>query len=285
MKLSIFPSANPHPVGDHEKKLVTYQVSKPNLPEIADFFTDDELINLVTNYAWSPFVFSGYRHADNFVSCDLLVYDIDEGLKIDDAKAVVEARGLACLCLPSPSHTEQLHKFRLIIPLSRTIYSTEAYEATWLSGADLFGVVDPSCKDLARFYNGSTMEDGFWNEGELFDPVEVEVVEEFDNRVHNNKVLLPVGGDIKEFVKEIYGEDRTFVPEAVDFFIRNAHTGISGGWINALNRFCFSLSLSGIDEDAILAICEQLAPDELDKKDLYQIKKATQDGRKAKDEV
>lgn len=279
-KLSIFPEANPHPIGPEEKRLVTYQVSRPNLPETVGFDSDDELVDLVTNYAWSPFIFSGHRHADNFVSCDLLVYDIDDGLTIDEAKLRIEERGLACLCLPSPSHTEELHKYRLIMPLAKTVFSEDVYIATWLKGAEIFGVVDPSCKDMARFYNGSTMEDGFWNEGELFEPCEPEPVKEVDNRVHNNKVLLTVGGDIKEMVREIYGEDRTVVPEAVDFFIRNAQTGIPGGWINALNRFCFSLALSGVEEDAILAVCNALAPEELDSKDLYQIKRAISDGKK-----
>ena len=280
MKLSIFPSANPHPIGDKEKKLVTYQVSKPNLPVVKTFETEDELINLVTNYAWSPFVFSAHRHADNFVSCDLLVYDIDDGLTIDEAKTIVEANKLACLCLPSPSHTEELHKFRLIIPLSLTITDPDIYIATWFAGAELFGVVDPSCKDMARFYNGSTMEDGFWNEGEFFDPAKPEPVKEVDSRVHNNKVLMPVTGEIKEMVLSIYGEHRAVVPEAVEFFLRNAHTGIPGGWINALNRFCFSLALSNIEEDVILTVCKSLAPEELDSRDMYQIKRAIKDARK-----
>lgn len=284
MKLSIFPAANPHPVGDKEKKLVTYQVSRPNLPEVRHFDNDDELVELVTKYAWSPFIFSGYRHADNFVSCDLLVYDIDDGLTIDAAKTVVEERNIACLCLPSPSHTEELHKFRLIIPLAKTITDGEIYISTWMKGAELFGVVDPSCKDLARFYNGSTMEDGFWNEGELFEPVSPKPVKVVDNRIHNNSVLRPVGNDIREMVISIYGEERSFVPEAVEYFLRNAHTGIPGGWINALNRFCFSLALSGIEDDVILALCEELAPEALDKRDLYQIKRATEDGRKAREE-
>lgn len=284
MKLSTFPAANPHPIGPEEKKLVTYQVSRPNLPQTKEFWDDEELIKLVTNYAWSPFIFSAHRLAENFVSCDLLVYDIDDGLTIDEAKSKVEARNLACLCLPTPSHSEELHKFRLIIPLAKTIFSPEIYQATWKSGAEVFGVVDEQCKDLARFYNGSTMNDGFWNEGNLFEPVEPEPVEDFDNRVHGNSVLKPVSGDLKEMVRNIYGEDRTVVPESVEFFLRNAHSGLPGQWINALNRFCFSLALSGIEDDVILALCEDLAPDELDRKDLYQIQRAIQDGTKARDE-
>jgi hypothetical protein len=198
----------------------------------------------------------------------------------------VKRMGLACLCLPSPSHTEELHKFRLILPMSRTISNSEVYISTWEKGAELFGTVDPSCKDLARFYNGHSMSDGFWNEGDLFEPVKPVVQEkEPDGRVFNNNVLIPVSGDIAAIVRSIYGEDRKVIPEAVEFFIRNAHTGIPGGWINALNRFVFSLSLSGVEDCIILALCNELAPNELDKKDMYQIKRAIEDGKRERVEV
>jgi hypothetical protein len=280
MRLSIFPAANPHPRNKDEKRVEAFKFSAPHLPEVRDFFTEDELIELVTNNCWSPFVFSGQRHADNFVSCDLLVYDIDEGLTIDEAKSKVEKLGLACLCLPSPSHTDEAHRFRLIMPLSRTIYSEEIYAATWSTGAEIFGTVDQQTKDLARAFFGCTMTDGFWNEGELFEPVEATEKEEIGTEAHSNTLLLPVSEDINEIVKSIYGEDRKYVPEAVDFFVRNAHTGISGGWINALNRFCFSLALSGVGESTILSVCNELAPSELDKKDMYQIKRAIKDAEK-----
>lgn len=47
-----------------------------------------------------------------------------------------------------------------------------------------------------------------------------------------------------------------------------------------LNAFAFSLSLSGIESDVILQLCEDLAPLPLDKSDLYQINKAVKDGEK-----
>jgi hypothetical protein len=281
MKLSIFANANAHPKGDAEKKLVTYQVSRPNLPQTVHFNSDEDLVKYVSNYAWSPFVFSSYRHADNFLSCDLLVYDIDDGLTIDETKLIIQKHGLCCLCLPSPSHTEELHKFRLIMPLAKTVTSPEVYIETWLKGAELFGVVDPSCKDMARFYNGSTTDDGFWEEGEFFEPVAPAKKKMEQVPQKHSETMLPVTGDIDELVRAIYGEERKFVPEAVEYFIRNAHTGLPGLWINSLNAFCFSLALSEVEEDVILTVCKQLAPNELDSKDLYQIKRAINDGRKA----
>lgn len=286
MKLSVFPSAKSHPRTKAEKQSGSMSVSAPNLPETRNFANDEELIALVTSYAWSPFTFSGTRHADNFVSTDLLVYDIDEGLTIEAAEAIIRSKSLCALCLPSPSHTEAAHRFRLILPLSHTIYNPEQYAATWLAGAALFGTVDEQCKDLARFFFGSTMNDGFWIEGQLFEPVPIIVkapVQKF-NPMKGHTKLAVVGDDLKETIRSIYGEYRESVPESVMFFLQNADTGLPGNWTSSLNAAVFSLSLSGVDGDSIYALMEELAPEPLTKSDIYQIKKAIQDGTSRRQE-
>lgn len=281
MKLSIFSLAKAHPTSKEEKRTESFKVSSPNLPTTVEFSTDTELLQFVTSYAWSPFTFSGTRHADNFIATDLLVYDIDKGLSITEAQAIIEKANLACLCLPSPSHTEEAHRFRIILPLSHPISAPETYEATWKSGAALFNAVDPQCSDMARYYFGSTTEDGFWNEGDLFVPVKPLSQSKLEHAQEGGKqIMLKVGADVEEIVAQIFGEKRKVVSEVVDFFIRNAHTGLPGEWTNTLNAFCFSLALSGVDECAILMVCEQLSPNVLDKKDHYQIRKAISDARK-----
>jgi hypothetical protein len=282
MKLSVFTNAKAHPRTKAEKQSGSIAVSSPNLPEHRTFANDEELIALVTSFAWSPFTFSGVRHADNFVSTDLLVYDIDEGLTIDAAEAIIRSKSLCALCLPSPSHREDAHRFRLILPLSHTIYNPEQYAATWKVGADLFGTVDEQCKDLARFFFASTMSDGFWIEGQLFEPTLMKMAtpqpQNRANPMKGHNKLVDVSGDFQDIVKSIYGVPRDSVPESVMFFLKNAETGIDGGWICALNTFCFSLSLSGIESDVILQLCEDLAPDVLDKRDLDQIRRGIRDG-------
>lgn len=279
MRLSTFSAANPHPKTKEEKRTEAFKFSAPYLPVSVEFDNEDELISIVTSKCWSPFVFSGSRHADNFVSCDLLVYDIDSGMTIDEAKEKIEKLKLACLVLPTTSHSESAHRFRAILPLAKTITNPTTYEATWNAGAIIFGTADQQTKDLARAYFGCTQEDGFWNEGTMFEPQAPEIKMEQAVQKHSER-MLPVSGDINETVEAIYGEKRSFVPEAVDFFIRNAHTGLEGQWTNSLNRFCFSLALSEVPDCAILALCEQLAPQSLDSKDLYQIKRAINDAKK-----
>lgn len=282
MKLSVFPSAKAHPSSKDEKRLESFKVSAPYLPETREFFSDEDLLQLVTSFAWSPFVFSGKRHADNFVSTDTLVYDIDEGLTLEQAQAIVEKANLACLCLPSPSHTDSAHRFRIIMPLAKPISCPEIYEATWNSGAEIFPSCDKQTCDVARFYFGCTATDGFWNEGALFEPSAPVTKLERTLPSAKGEKMLPVTGDVSEMVLAIFGEKRTVVSESVDYFLRNAHTGLSGNWNTSLNSFCFSLAMSNVEEEAILEACEQLAPNVLDAKDIYQIKRSIRDARKHK---
>lgn len=277
MKLSIFKSVNPLPKSKDEK---SQESKKASQCEIAEFSDDTALVNLVTTYAWSPFLFdNNKRLASNFISTDLLVYDIDDGLTIDKASQIVEDAKLCALILPSTSHTLEHHRFRIILPLARTITSPSVYQETWRKHSELFGCVDEQAKDMGRFYFGCRDDDGFWIEGKFIEPLTPAPVvkkEEF-----TQGTMLEVTEDIDKLVQDIYGEPRDKIPEAVDFFVRNAGTGLQGMWTNSLNRFVFSLTLSGVDDNMILDVCEQLAPYPLDSKDMYQIKRAIRDGKAA----
>lgn len=280
MKISIFPEANPHPKGKEEKVREAFKFSAPNKPHIVDVFTEDSLIEYVTNYAWSPFTFKEFRRESDFISTDMLVYDIDEGMNIEECEAIIKRENLCCLCLPSPSHTEEAHRFRIILPLAQTISNLQVYRDTWVKGAEVFGVADEQCKDACRGYFGSTMNDGFWIEGDFFEPVQPKL-ELSQNVEYGQTSMINVTDDLGAVVQQIYGEKRDRIPEAVDFFLKNAHTGLDGKWTNSLNSFVFSLTLSGVDEESIWDICEQVAPSPLDNSDVYQIKRAIRDGKAA----
>lgn len=280
MRLSIFPEAKAHPKNKEEKHAEAKKFSTPNLPQVVEILNDDQLVNYVTNYAWSPFIFDGFRREENFVSTDFLVYDVDEGLTIPECEKIIESHKLCCLCLPSPSHSDEAHRFRIILPLSRTITNLEVYSETWKRGAELFGVADEQCKDGCRGYFGCTTNDGFWIEGDFFTPIIPEPVQSGTSQFTQG-YMIEVTDDIDKLVQDIYGEKRDKIPEAVDFFIKNAHTQLPGKWNSSLNSFVFSLTLSGVNDTIIHDVCEQLAPLPLDKKDQYQIKRAIRDGKAA----
>lgn len=286
MKISVFPAAKPHPQGKDEKRNEAFKFSAPHIPEQRTAKNESELIELITTHAWSPFVFSGVRNEENFVSTDLLVYDIDEGLTIDELDQIVQKHGLCCLCMPSPSHKPGAERFRVIFPLAYTIRNPLVYKETWSAGAALLnGVVDPACVDVCRAYFGCTASDGFWQEGTLFEPVMPKPTLRLPSFSRSSSKTAPVGADIDELVTWIYGEKRKVVPEVVAYFIKEAHTGLTGHWTNTLNAFCFSLVLSGVTQDRIEEIVERFAPEDLDDKvDRYQMERAIRDAIRIREE-
>lgn len=285
LKFSVFPNANPHPKSKEEKiKISRFEVSYPNeaVPTIAT--SEDDLVDIICSNAWSPFRFEKYRRMDDFISTDIIAFDIDEGMDIGEAEQVVNKLGLTALCLPSPSHKEEHHKFRLLFPLSRTIYDMDEFYATYAKLAENFPV-DPQCKDSCRFYFGSTTNDGFWTEGRLLDPVAPEKPQNSPDFVFETGEHIDVGEDLEELVESLYGEKRDKIPEAVAYFLENAHTGLPGLWHTSFNKFVFILSLQNIKFDVIVAVAEQVAPNDLDKADRYLLRRAYRDGQMKRDDL
>lgn len=283
MKLSIFPKINFLPKNKDEKALQSRLASNPNLPQIKEIATEEDLISAVTSYGWSPSIFSGVRHNDNFVSTDFMSLDVDSGLTISEAELRVQKLGVACLCLPSPSHSPDLHRFRLIFPLAKTILTRDDFDTTWDFLQQQFPETDSQCSDAARWYAPSKMEDGFWQDGDFLVPKKAAPIVKSSNDYKETQVEVP--DNIKDIVKLLYGKERLAIPEAVEFFLTNAHTGLPGLWINALNSCVFSLALSGVDATIIEEVIQKFAPNELDNKDVYQIRRAIKDGTEARKDL
>jgi hypothetical protein len=150
---------------------------------------------------------------------------------------------------------------------------------------EAFPESDPACKDPARFFFGSTLEDGFWIEGSLLEPIKAAKEEAIkrSNRP-SSESKIPVDASISDLVKELYGQDREFIPECVNHFINEAHTGLPGTWVCDLNRFSYVLSLQNIEEDVIFDVVSHLAPDNLDKRDIDCITRAIRDGIRDREE-
>lgn len=281
MKISFWKEAVEFPKNKNDKISLAKKVSgSDNLPLIEYVDDLDKLLSVITTFCWSPFVFSGNRSSDNFLSCDFIVLDIDNGLSIKESEIRVAGMGISCVCLPSPSFSQENQKHRLIFPLLRTIYNVEVLYSTLDYMLNIFPEADAQCVDAARWFCMSTMDDGFFQDGKLLSPIYPTPKKEVDVRLKNEKFQVDVSDGIKGLVRSLYGKDRERVPEAVSFFLENAHSGLSGLWINSLNSCCFSLGLSGIEEDVIIEVLETIAPSPLDKKDLYQIHRAVRDGRK-----
>ena len=259
---------------------MAFLTSNPNIPEVLEVNSDEQLISAISSYAWSPSIFSGVRLDENFVSADFMGIDVDNGLTISQAEERAQALGLACLCLPSPSHSDEHNKFRLVFPLAKTIVTPRDFDATWDWLLEKFPELDAQCSDEARWYAPSKLGDGFWQDGLFLVPVKAKAPDQDLAIINQNLVEVPE--NLKEVVTLLYGKERDKVPEAITFFLENAHTGLSGLWTNSINAAAFSLALSGVEDDLIWQVLEEVSPNPLDKSDKYQITRALRDGKRKK---
>ncbi|VBM56235.1 Signal recognition particle GTPase [Burkholderia pseudomallei] len=117
--------------------------------------TPDELAAFIND--GHPFCaqHNGARKGENFICSDVLAVDIDSGLLLDDALQDEYVRQFASIVYPTPSHTREQHRFRIVFQLDRTINDPNDMRAAYQGIIRLFGG-DGSCKDACRLFFGST---------------------------------------------------------------------------------------------------------------------------------
>lgn len=279
MKISIFPKINFHPTAEQKPEL-SKMSSKPHYPEVREFNSEEELFDLITQFGWSPSIFTGHRNNSNFSFCDVLALDIDDGMRLDEAELICKNNSLSALISPSPSFTEELHKFRIVFPLVRSISTQDEFVATWQKLAKMFPSIDEQCKDMARFFFPCKpdFDNTVWISGDFLQPVNIPE-KRVDNRIRREYSLINTEGlESKDALISLYGELPERVSEAVAHFLENAHTGLQGQWINSLNACCFTLASQGIPHAKIYEVISAVSPEALDAKDEYQIERAFRDG-------
>jgi len=106
--------------------------------------------------AWSPAIFSGERRSKAAaISLDLLVLDYDDGTPIADA--VARWRRWCGLLHTSWSHTPEVPKFRVVLPLREPI-AAQHWDRAWRWASRWSGQgIDPKCKDPSRIYFSSAI--------------------------------------------------------------------------------------------------------------------------------
>lgn len=279
MKVSVFEKVT-IPKCAEDKKSLAFFSSKPHLPVQMSCNSTEELIDIITNRGWSPFLFKGYRSQQNFLKTSFLVLDIDDGLPIEKSLERVKSLNLFCVCLPSSSHTKEKHKYRLIFVTDMTIDDVDTFKYNMELLRDKFPEADPSCvTDNARFYFPCKFsDDGFIYNGDL---IKIEEIQKVSNEIRFAK-KVHVSKDIKDLVNEIYGEEKHKVPECIEKMLKNGHTGLPGEWITTLNAFVFTLALNNLSLEHIYDILIKIAPDELDSRDIYCIERAYTEGVREK---
>lgn len=117
-------------------------------------------VDLLVTVPWSPFLVSNqYLKESNFVSCDLLVLDVDEGFTLEAAKLTFAP--YKHIIATTKSHQKEkngkpaVDRFRVILFFDQPITNIVQYKQNWIRYVvhhfALKGKIDP-LTDAARFY-------------------------------------------------------------------------------------------------------------------------------------
>jgi hypothetical protein len=290
MKITIFPNIKPHPRNRREKDFEASKVANEDLT-VVTIETEDDLINYISENAWSPSIFRQRKVKSDFVSADFLALDIDDGMTISECEQICLKYNITSLCLPSPSYTPEKEKFRLVIPLAIPITMQQQFDDTWEALHSIFPNIDTQCCDSSRFFFGCKTEFdvGFWIEGDLYRPAEIKIRPSMKLNRASAKDTVDISrinvDNIDEVLYCLYREEkREKVPETIAFFIENASSGLPGEWWCSLNNFVFTATLQGCTPEAIYETVSLLAPTELDQRDERCIEIAINDGLEVKED-
>ena len=136
---------------------MAFDMGWDDLSELLAYFYRMPTGDKLRSRCWSPAKFSGSRAASNVETVSSLVFDFDDGTTIETVQD--SFRGLAHIGHTSWSHTEDHHKFRVVLPLSKPIpgkmwrqvyrWALKTWEKLKDSGV---GSPDRQCSDPSRLY-------------------------------------------------------------------------------------------------------------------------------------
>jgi Virulence-associated protein E len=137
-------------------------------PKILDTFTGSfrEVAEKILGSDWCPGTFQPrHRKKKNCTGVDLLAFDVDGGLTLDEAVARLTSCGLRFAIATTRHHGREkpigdsgrtappCDRFRVLFLLERRVTDPAEYKATWEQHrAALLPQADPAAKDISRFY-------------------------------------------------------------------------------------------------------------------------------------
>jgi hypothetical protein len=99
-----------------------------------------------------------WRHGDNFQSAQIMGVDFDQSPGVDALLADAFVRDHAFLVYPTPSHTEEAPRSRILFALDTPITDQDQYRLLIKRLMHRFNMpVDEGCKDTVRQFHGSDL--------------------------------------------------------------------------------------------------------------------------------
>lgn len=106
-------------------------------------------------YAIAPALTSDNRCEANFLSSELALVDIDEGMRIEDLETFEFYQLYGSGYYTTPSHKEDSHRFRIIYRLPGVVTDPQVMRMIYRGLLVIHGAADTSCKDSARLFYGT----------------------------------------------------------------------------------------------------------------------------------
>lgn len=116
---------------------------------------EDFIEHVKQGYPFAHQFTGGRRKKENFLCADVLIADIDHGMRLEEALEDKFIRAHATFIYTTPSHTPDKHRFRIVFCLDRTLFDADGYEAMYASLLKKIPT-DPSTKSSAQFFFGSS---------------------------------------------------------------------------------------------------------------------------------
>lgn len=125
-----------------------YQTIQASYTDIFALLTED-------GYSIAPALTAENRCVKTFASIQLLLVDIDSGMRIEELQQHEFYRKYGSGYYCTPSHTENEHRFRIIYRLEHPVYEIDIVKSLYIGLMLLHGAADPACKDPARLFFGT----------------------------------------------------------------------------------------------------------------------------------
>tara|TARA_R110001632_G_scaffold56171_2_gene137541 strand:- start:1594 stop:2529 length:936 start_codon:yes stop_codon:yes gene_type:complete len=109
----------------------------------------------VAGLATSAELWTDNRIRGNFVSRQLVMLDIDDGMTLEDLKNDEFYSKYGAGFYVTPSHTDENHRFRIIFRLESKETDKDRYEKIVQGLMFVYKYADPACKDAIRLYYGT----------------------------------------------------------------------------------------------------------------------------------
>jgi len=119
-----------------------------------DFDTIFDVIT-VAGYATSAELSCANRKDEYFLSRELLMVDIDEGMTIEELLSDQYYNNNAAGFYTTPSHTDDAHRFRILFRLQTPITDSDKLRKLNRALLKVYDQADQSCKDPARLFYGN----------------------------------------------------------------------------------------------------------------------------------